>query len=169
MRERALTPKQAYQAVALFLEEYRRSLAEAVDVEPDWSDPGLFEWDDTPSIRLPYSHSFGDLAVSVTLLRNGTPVDPYLWDSWRACLPPGAITARRAYDGTLRFFEGYYGATGCPEVQTLSHYMRLPSETADTPALWGRWSACVQSVLDSSSSSRRTPRRSNPPDDPTSW
>jgi hypothetical protein len=166
MPERHLTPKQAYQAVALFLEEYRQSLAEATDAEPEWADSGSPEWDDTPAARLPYSHSFGDLAVSVTLLRNGTPVDPYLWDSWRACLPPGGITARRAYTATERFLDGYYGATGCVEAATLRRYMALPSETEDTPALWDRWTACIASVLSTPHPPRR---RSDPPDDPTSW
>ena len=145
MPERHLTPKQAYQAVALFLEEYRLSLAEAADEELYWAEPGTGEWDDPPAVRLPYSHSFGDLVVSVTLLRNGTPVDPYLWDSWRAGLPPGGITARRAYTATERFLAGYYGATGCVEADTLRRYMALPSETDDLPALWGRWTACIAS------------------------
>lgn len=166
MPERHLTPKQAYQAVALFLEEYRQSLVEAAGGEPEGTGPVNPEWDDTPAARLPYSHSFGDLAVSVTLLRNGTPVDPYLWDSWRACLPPGGITARRAYTATERFLEGYYGATGCEEAATLRRYMALPSETTDTPALWGRWTACIQAVLSAPNPPRRRPA---PPDDPSSW
>ena len=167
MPERHLTPKQAYQAVALFLEEYRQSLAEAAGEEPEWAGPGDLEWDDSAAIRLPYSSSFGDLAVSVTLLRNGTPVDPYLWDSWRACLPGGGITARRAYQATERFLAGYAGATGCPEADTLRRYMALPSETDDLPALWPRWTACIQAVLSTPHPPRR--RAADPPDDPTSW
>jgi hypothetical protein len=166
MPERHLTPKQAYQAVALLLEEYRQSLAEAAGEDPEWSGPVNMEWDDSAAVRLPYSSSFGDLAVSVTLLRNGTPVDPYLWDSWRACLPGGGITARRAYTATERFLAGYYGATGCPEADTLRRYMALPSETEDTPALWGRWTACIQAVLSAPHPPRR---RAADPDDPTSW
>ena len=168
MPERHLTPKQAYQAVALFLEEYRVSLAESADEEPDWARPVSLEWEEPSAVRLPYSHSFGDLAVSVTLLRNGTPVDPYLWDSWRGCLPPGGITARRAYTATERFLAGYAGTTGCPEADTLRRYMALPSEIEDnTPALFSRWTACIATVLSTPNPPRR--RSADPPDDPTSW
>ena len=153
----------------------RRPLPRRVPAEPggsrrrrvDLAEPGTGGWDDPPAVRLPYSHSFGDLVVSVTLLRNGTPVDPYLWDSWRACLPPGGITARRAYTATERFLAGYYGATGCVEADTLRRYMALPSETDDLPALWGRWTACIAMVLSTPNPPRR--RSADPPDDPTSW
>jgi hypothetical protein len=78
-------------------------------------------------------------------------------------MPERHLTPKQAYQAVALFLEEYRQSLA--EAATLRRYMALPSETADTPALWPRWTACIQSVL----STPHPPRRRAPPDDPTSW